>query len=117
MDARIAASELAVDEVALDLAPSGSELSASAAGAVDEAWDRLLRVDLPREARRGVPRLLRVLVDLPVFGLGAWVLYRTVEGFIAEQYVGVDFLVTLVLLKSYLYIINMCFSINQIIQF
>ncbi len=98
VDARIAASELAVDEVALDLAPSGSELSASAAGAVDEAWDRLLRVDLPREARRGVPRLLRVLVDLPVFGLGAWVLYRTVEGFIAEQYVGVDFLVSATLI-------------------
>lgn len=61
---------------------------------MDEAWDRLLRVDLPREARRGVPRPLRALVDLPVFGLGGWVLYRTVEGFIAEQYVGVDFLVS-----------------------
>jgi len=94
VDARVAAAELAVDEAAIGLAPAESELSASAAGAVDEAWDRLLRVDLPREARRGVPRPLRALVDLPVFGLGGWVLYRTVEGFIAEQYVGVDFLVS-----------------------
>lgn len=94
VDARVAAAELAVDEAAIGLAPAESELSACAAGAVDEAWDRLLRVDLPREARRGVPRPLRALVDLPVFGLGGWVLYRTVEGFIAEQYVGVDFLVS-----------------------
>lgn len=94
VDARLAASDLAVDEAAPSLTPGGAELAAGAAAAVDEAWDRLLRVDLPREARRGVPRFLRTLVDLPVFGLGAWVLFRTVEGFIAEEYIGVDFLIS-----------------------
>ena len=96
--ARLAASELVTDEAAGPLSPARDELSSSAAAAVDEAWDRLLRVDLPREARRGVPRLLRGFVDLPVYGLGAWVLYRTVTGFVAEAYVGVDFLVSAVII-------------------
>ncbi|MDG1983430.1 MAG: dynamin family protein [Planctomycetota bacterium] len=98
LEARLAAADLAVDDAAPSLAPGGADLASSAAAAVDEAWDRLLRVDLPREARRGVPRLLRLLVDLPVLGLGAWVLFRTLEGFIAEEYVGVDFLVSAIII-------------------
>ena len=92
--ARLAASDLVVEDEAASMCPGSEELTAAAATAVDEAWDRLLRVDLPREARRGVPRLLRLAVDLPVHGLGAWVLYRTVVGFVGEEYVGVDFLLS-----------------------
>lgn len=96
--ARLAAEELYVDDVAPAMSPSSDELDGQATRAVDESWDRLLRVDLPREAARGVPRLLRLAVDLPVYGLGAWVLFRVVHGFVTEDYVGIDFLVSAVII-------------------
>ncbi len=76
------------------MTPEALELDGHGSRAVDEAWDRLLRVDLPREAGRGVPRVLRLLVDLPVYSLGIWVLVRVVLGFIDGSYVGLDFLLS-----------------------
>lgn len=92
--ARLAADDLLDPEAAAGMTPSGEELDGQATRAVDEAWDRLIRVDLPREADRGVPRWLRLAVDLPVYALGAWVLFRVVSGFITESYVGLEFLMS-----------------------
>ena len=76
------------------MAPASEELDGQAARAVDEAWDRLVKVELPRVARRGVPRLLRVSIDLPVYALAGFVLYRVVLGFVRGSYVGLDFIVS-----------------------
>ncbi|MEM8713443.1 MAG: dynamin family protein, partial [Planctomycetota bacterium] len=92
LEARLCAEEVFHgDEV---MAPGPDELDAHAVRAVDDAWDRLLRVDLPREAARGVPKFLRLAIDLPVYALGAWVLARVAMGFFRDSYVGVDFLVS-----------------------
>lgn len=92
--ARLAADDLFVETHAAQMTPSESELDGHASRAVDEAWDRIVRVDLPREARRGVPAVLRWLIDLPVYALGVFVLYRVVEGFFRESYVGLDFIMS-----------------------
>lgn len=94
--ARLAADDLYVDPSAMT--PSELELDGHAARAVDEAWDRIVRVDLPQEARRGAPLPLRWLVDVPIYALGAFVLYRVAVGFFDERYVGLDFLVSAAIL-------------------
>ena len=93
-DARLAAEELFTDGEAAAMAPASDELDGHAARAVDEAWDRLVKVELPRVARRGVPRLLRWSIDLPVYVLAGFVLYRVVVGFVRGRYVGLDFIVS-----------------------
>ncbi|MFT6109303.1 MAG: energy-coupling factor transporter ATP-binding protein EcfA2 [Planctomycetota bacterium] len=98
LDARLAAEDAYVDGAAQPMAPSEEELDGHAARAVDDAWDRLIRVDLPRAAARAVPRGLRLLIDLPVYGLGVWVLVRVVMGFMQDSYVGMDFLVSSVII-------------------
>lgn len=92
LEARLSAEDAFLAEEGM--APGPEELDAHAVRAVDDAWDRLLRVDLPREAARGVPRALRMFIDLPVYGLGVWVLVRVAMGFVKDSYVGVDFLVS-----------------------
>lgn len=92
VQARLAADEAFATPDALT--PDPVHLDGAAARAVDEAWDRVLRVDLPREAARGVPRWARWAVDLPVFAMGAWILVRVVEGFAQDDYVGFDFLMS-----------------------
>jgi energy-coupling factor transporter ATP-binding protein EcfA2 len=94
LGARLAAEDAFVDGAAGDQVPSSSELDGHAASAVDDAWDRLVRVDLPREAGRAVPKALRLAIDLPVYGLGVWVLLRVILGFVRDSYVGGDFLVS-----------------------
>ncbi len=98
LDARLAAEDAFTEEAAARMAPSHAELDGHATRAVDDGWDRLVRVDLPREAGRAVPRGLRMLIDLPVYGLGGWVLVRVVMGFVKDSYVGVDFLVSAVII-------------------
>ncbi|MEE2939750.1 MAG: dynamin family protein, partial [Planctomycetota bacterium] len=93
-DSRLAAEALFGDEARAAMTPTTEELDGEAARAVDEAWDRLVKVELPRVARRGVPRVLRWAIDLPVYGLAGFVLYRVVSGFARERYVGVDFIVS-----------------------
>ncbi|WP_419190201.1 dynamin family protein [Saltatorellus ferox] len=98
LEARLAAEDVYLEEAGAAMAPSAEELDGHAARAVDDAWDRLVRVDLPKAAERAVPRALRLLIDLPVYGLGAWVLFRVGMGFFRDQYVGVDFLVSAVII-------------------
>ena len=94
LGARLAAEDAFIDGAAEALVPTQGELNDQAASAVDDAWDRLVRVDLPREAGRAVPRGLRLLIDLPVYGLGVWVLVRVLLGFFQDRYVGGDFLLS-----------------------
>ena len=94
LGARLAAEDAFVDGAADDMVPTSDELDGHAASAVDDAWDRLVRVDLPREAGQAVPKGLRLLIDLPVYGLGGWVLVRVILGFFRDSYVGGDFLVS-----------------------
>lgn len=98
VDARLAAEELLVEGEAEAMAPTAEELDGHATRAVDEAWERLVRVELPLVARRGVPRALRWIVDLPVYLLAAFVLYRVVVGFAYGSYAGLDFLVSAVII-------------------
>lgn len=94
LKARLDADTLFLPDEANAMTPESAELDGHATRAVDEAWDRLVRVELPREAGRGVPWILRAAVDLPVYGLAVWVLSRVVVGFARESYVGLDFLLS-----------------------
>lgn len=91
-DARLAAEGLFADGEFESMSPAAEELDGQATRAVDEAWDRLVKLELPRVARRGVPRLLRWAIDIPVYALAGFVLYRVVIGFARERYVGLDFI-------------------------
>jgi GTPase Era involved in 16S rRNA processing len=101
--ARVRAARLTGDPEKLAL-PSAAEVHARLGAAVEEAWATLLDRDLPAAAERSVLRFLRLLLDLPVYALAGWVVYRVATGFAAGQYAGIDFLVNaLLLLIAYLY--------------
>jgi energy-coupling factor transporter ATP-binding protein EcfA2 len=77
---------------------------AVAGAAVGEAWTRLVGRDLPAAAEHGLLRRLGWLLDLPVYALGAWVLWKVAEGFLAGRYAGFDFLLSAtLLLAAYLF--------------
>ena len=97
-DARLAAADLFIEGESLELSPQGPELDERATRAVDESWERMLRVDLPRAASEQVGRGTRLFVDIPVYALGAWILFKVAAGFFAEQYAGVDFLLSAAIL-------------------
>lgn len=62
--------------------------------AVEDAWEQLVSVDLPAAARATLPRAVPWLVDLPVYALGAWIVYRAAVGLFVGTYVGFEFLGT-----------------------
>ena len=97
-EARLAAADLLVRDEAASMAPDGPELDERAARAVDDAWDRMLRVDLPKAAQASVGRILKGLIDVPIYALGAFVLFRVVVGFFDGAYVGLDFLTSAVIM-------------------
>jgi GTPase Era involved in 16S rRNA processing len=83
--------------------PSAASLRAETAVAVEEAWDTFIARDLPVQAQRSALRFFHVPLDLPVYALGAWVVYRVADGFLSGRYTGTDFLVNaLLLLGAYL---------------
>lgn len=101
--ARLAAEELFVSEpgpgaeqraAARAGVPSGAALGASAVAAAGESWERLLAVDLPAAARAALPRAVPWVVDLPVYGLGGWVVVQAALGLFRGRYVGVELLLT-----------------------
>jgi energy-coupling factor transporter ATP-binding protein EcfA2 len=95
--ARLRAGRLCGDPAHLDV-PGHERISAELEGAMGESWTRLLRRDLPAAADRSVPPALRFFLDLPVYGLAGWILYRAGDGFLRERYVGLDFLLNGLLL-------------------
>ena len=54
--------------------------------------------EVPEAAESSAPVWLRWPLDLPVYALAGWIVYRAGEGFFTEQYVGLDFLLNGVLL-------------------
>jgi energy-coupling factor transporter ATP-binding protein EcfA2 len=101
--ARVRAARLVGSTDGLGL-PSVAAARDGATLAVEESWKTLLERDLPAAAERSVLRFFRLLLDLPVYGLTAWVLYTVARGFAAGEYAGVDFLVSaLLILAAYLF--------------
>ena len=80
--------------------PDAAALGARASVAVDEAWARLLERDLPAAAQSAASWPLRALVDLPVIGLGGWVVWRAALGFFDPEaaLVGLDYLLNAALM-------------------
>jgi energy-coupling factor transporter ATP-binding protein EcfA2 len=105
--ARVRAARLTGVAESLGL-PSEEWARASAAAAVDEAWGTLVDRDLPLAAERSILRFFRLLLDLPVYALGAWIIYQVGRGFLAGQYAGVDFLLNAaLLLGAYLFAVRL----------
>jgi len=104
---RVRAGKLTGDPELLGLPPAETLQEVAAAG-VAEAWGRLLNRDLPAVAQRSIPRLVRLLLDLPVYAMGGWVAWKAVSGFFHEEYVGLDFLTNaLVLLAAWLFLVRL----------
>jgi energy-coupling factor transporter ATP-binding protein EcfA2 len=95
--ARLRAGRLCGDPAHLAV-PGHERISAELENALGESWTRLLRRELPAAADRSVPAALRFFLDLPVYGFVGWILYRAGQGFLKEQYVGLDFLLNGLLL-------------------
>ncbi len=106
--ARIAAARLAGEPEVLAV-PAADTATMAAAATLEEAWDRLVNRDLPSLAERSILRFFRLALDLPVYALAGWIIYRVAAGFVAGQYVGVDFLLNAFLLAgAYLFAVRVC---------
>jgi hypothetical protein len=104
--ARVRAARLAGDPAALGI-PDAEAARAAAAQAVDDAWRRLVSRDLPAAAEHSWLRYVRVLLDLPVYGLALWVVYQVAQGFWSGTYAGIDFLISAALLLfCYLFVVR-----------
>ena len=95
--ARLRAGRLVGEPAELGV-PSHEAVAAALDTAVGESWNRLMHRDVPEVAERSAPAWLRWPLDLPVYALGAWILYRAGEGFFTQSYVGLDFLLNGLLL-------------------
>ncbi len=85
----------------IDLAfPSEAQVADGLHAAVGESLAQLLDSDLMDQAQQGARTPWKVIVDLPVYALGLWILVRAVSGFVAGEYVGMDFLVNAALLAG-----------------
>jgi len=108
--ARLAAEDLFVSEgqdleqqraaSAAALIPDASLLGAIASRTVEEAWEELVAVDMPKAARAALPRGVPWLVDLPIYGLGAWIVYRAGVGLYTGVYIGVEMLATAAIVSA-----------------
>jgi hypothetical protein len=104
--ARVRAARLVGDPEVLGVPPA-DVARAAAAAAVEESWTRLVGRDLPAAAERSWLRYVRVLLDLPVYALAAWVVYQVGLGFWTGTYAGLDFLLSAaLLLVAYLFVVR-----------
>ncbi|QDU68477.1 dynamin family protein [Engelhardtia mirabilis] len=78
--------------------PGREQLERDLTEGVAEAWSRLMHRGLPEAAERAAPVWLRWALDLPIYAFAGWLLYRAGEGFLAGDYVGLDFLINGLLL-------------------
>ncbi len=103
---RVKAARLAGSPEALGL-PTLESIRADATIAVEDSWQTLLERDLPAAAEQSVLRFFRFALDLPVYALAIWVLYKVGHGFINGEYAGMDFLVNaLLILAAYLFAVR-----------
>jgi len=111
--ARVRAARLAGDPDVLGVPPAELARGAAAA-AVEESWTRLVGRDLPAAAERSWLRFVRVLLDMPVYVLAAWVVYQVARGFWTGTYAGLDFLLSAaLLLVAYLFVVR--FAVRRVL--
>jgi energy-coupling factor transporter ATP-binding protein EcfA2 len=104
--ARVRAARLVGEPDGLGL-PSATAAHVATGSAVAEAWARLLARDLPATAERSLLRFFRLLLDLPVYALAAWVVWQVASGFVSGTYAGLDFLLNAaLLLAAYLFAVR-----------
>jgi len=111
--ARVRAGRLTADAGGLAL-PSTEAVLEAATDAAGEAWRTLVERDLPAAAEKSPLRYFHGLLDLPVYALAVWILYRVGEGFLRERYVGVDFLINAALLAG-AYLFAVTFTIRRLL--
>ncbi len=73
--------------------PDDTRLLPELTAATHEAWQRLLRRDLPELAQRAIPRWMRWTLDAPLIALALWIVVRAGLGLISGSYVGLDLLI------------------------
>jgi energy-coupling factor transporter ATP-binding protein EcfA2 len=73
--------------------PDDGRLLPDLTAATDEAWQRLLRRELPEVAERAIPRWMRWGLDAPLIALALWIVGRAAMGLFTGQYVGLDLLI------------------------
>jgi energy-coupling factor transporter ATP-binding protein EcfA2 len=106
--ARLLSRELVVEPTLLGV-PSGTDLAEIAARSGGDAFHRLVDRDLLEEAEQTARWYLRWPVDLPVYAMGAWVVYSAARGFLRGEYVGLDFLLNVALiLAAWLFLARSC---------
>lgn len=84
---RIQAQGLTGDPAAFDL-PGAEALGAEATLAVEAAWARLVERQLPDAATRGARLVTRLMVDLPVYILCAWLVLKALMGVLPVSLTG-----------------------------
>ncbi|HEX9794454.1 MAG TPA: hypothetical protein VGC54_10770, partial [Planctomycetota bacterium] len=120
-EARLSAARLCGEPTALGL-PSADDAFAGTAAGVEEAWQELVDHDLPRAAESSALRWFRLPLDLPVYALAAWIVWRAAamlldeiggpfEGLVGAEgaggWVGVDFLLNAALVVFvYLFLVR-----------
>lgn len=97
--ARVRMGRIASADGSLQLPPV-EEAAAAMTAAVDGSWRALVDYELPRAAERSVLRFLRWPIDLPVYALALWLVYRAGLGLISGEYAGVDLLLNVALVAA-----------------
>ncbi len=121
LEARLAAGRCGLKPEAAGV-PAAEELHQLLAETATEAWSALVERELPAAAEGSLLRRLHLLLDLPVYALGLWIVWKAAVAFLADlapglreslsapppgQYVGLDLLVNaLILLAVYLFLIR-----------
>ncbi len=80
--------------------PASRDISIALRETVEESMGQLLDLDLMEQAEVGASKPWRLLVDLPVYAFGVWIVVRAGIGFANGEYVGMDFLVNAALLAG-----------------
>lgn len=96
-EARLQAQELGLPPASLGV-PEPAELAADAQESAASAWEELLAGELRARAAASARWWLRLPVDLPVVALAGWILYRAVSALPGGPWVGLDFLLNMLLL-------------------
>ncbi|MFT5286553.1 MAG: energy-coupling factor transporter ATP-binding protein EcfA2 [Planctomycetota bacterium] len=74
---------------------------------VADEWNNLIQRDLPAAAESSAVNKLRLPFDFPVYALGVYVVYLAVQGYLSNEFLGMDFLVnTTLLLLAYLFAVR-----------
>ncbi|MFT4976356.1 MAG: energy-coupling factor transporter ATP-binding protein EcfA2 [Myxococcota bacterium] len=67
-----------------------------------DTWRGIVHRDLPEAASQAGHVLLRLLLDLPIWGALGWIVYRVADGYLAGDHEGMAFLIdTVILVATY----------------